>query len=216
MITIPETVENIIKKSLFLLESLSQGIINISALARKIKPQVENGVMKEIQIGAIVMALNRLSKRIQVKTTESKKLFGSAPDLMIRSNLIEITFRNSEFLLQNQRLLLEKIDDRRNYFLTFTQGIFETTIIAGKELKQDIIASFKNERIISQFDDLSAITVLLPPETALIPGAYNFILKSLAWESINIIEVVSTFNEFTMILDSIESDRAFSIINRLF
>ncbi len=216
MITIPETVENIIKKSPFLAESLSQGIINISALARKIKPQVENEVMKEIQIGAIVMALNRLSQRIQVKTTEGKKLFGSAPDLMIRSNLIEITFRNSEFLLQNQRLLLEKIDDRLNYFSTFTQGIFETTIIAGKELKPDIIALFKDERIISQFDDLSAITVLLPPGTALIPGAYSFILKSLAWESINIVEVVSTFNEFTMILNSRESDRAFSIINSLF
>ena len=216
MITIPETVENIIKKSPFLAESLSQGIINISALARKIKPQVENEVMKEIQIGAIVMALNRLSKRIQVKTTEGKKLFGSAPDLMIRSNLIEVTFVNSEFLLQNQRLLLERIDDRRNYFFTFTQGIFETTIIAGKELKPEIIALFKDEKIISQFDDLSAITVLLPPGTTLIPGAYDFILKSLAWESINIVEVVSTFNEFTMILNSIESDRAFSIINRLF
>ena len=216
MITIPETVENIIKKSPFLAESLSQGIINISALARKIKRQVENEVMKEIQIGAIVMALNRLSKRIQVKTTEGKKLFGSAPDLMVRSNLVEITFVNSEFLLQKQRFLLERIDDSRNYFLTFTQGIFETTIIAGKELKPDIIALFKDERIISQFDNLSAITVLLPPGTALIPGAYDFILKSLAWESINIIEVVSTFNEFTMILNSIESDRAFSIINRLF
>ncbi len=216
MITIPETVENIIKKSPFLVESLSQGIINISALARKIKPQVENEVMKEIQIGAIVMALNRLSQRIQVKTTEGKKLFSSALDLMVRSNLIEITFVNSEFLLQNQKLLLERLDNRRNYFLTFTQGIFETTIIAGKELKPEIIALFKDEKIISQFDDLSAITVLLPPITALMPGAYDFILKSLAWESINIIEIVSTFNEFTMILKSIESDRAFSIIKRLF
>ena len=216
MITIPETVENIIKKSPFLAESLSQGIINISALARKIKPQVENEVMKEIQIGAIVMALNRLSKRILVKTTEGNKLFASVPDLMVRSNLIEITFVNSEFFLQKQRIFLERLKDSQNYFLTFTQGIFETTIIAGKELKPEIIAVFKDERIISQFDDLSAITVLLPPGTALIPGAYDFILKSLAWESINIVEVVSTFNEFTMILKNIESDRAFSIIKRLF
>lgn len=216
MITIPETVENIIKKSPFLAESLSQGIINISALARKIKLQVENEVMKEIQIGAIVMALNRLSKRMQAKTTEEKKMFGSAPDLMVRSNLIEITFVNSEFLLQKQRLLMERMENSRNYFLTFTLGIFETTIIAGKELKPEIIAIFNEERIISQFDNLSAITVLLPPGTALIPGAYDFILKSLAWENINIVEVVSTFNEFTMILKSIESDRAFSIIKRLF
>jgi hypothetical protein len=216
MITIPEAVESIIRKSPFLTESLSQGIINISALARKIKPQVQDEVMKEIQIGAVVMALNRLSKRIQVKTTEGKKLFGSAPDLMVRSNLIEITFVNSDFFLQKQRLFLEKLEDPQNCFLTFTQGIFETTIIAGKELKPEILAVFKDERIISQFDDLSAITVLLPPGTALMPGAYDFILKSLAWESINIVEVVSTFNEFTMILKSVDSDKAFSVIKRLF
>ena len=72
MLTIPEVVEKLIKRSPFLSESLAQGIINISALARNIKPEIEKEVQKNIQTGALVMALNRLAKRIQQIEQETK------------------------------------------------------------------------------------------------------------------------------------------------
>lgn len=216
MITIPEVVEAIIKKSHFLHEALSRGIINISALARLIKPEVENEAMKDVQVGAIIMALNRLSHKIQKRERRQKKIFGSAPDLMVRSNLIEMTFLNSGYLIQKQKKLLDRINIRQNYFITFTQGIFETTLIGSKELKGKILDIFKEEKIISQIENLSSLTVQLPKGTTHIPGAYHYILKSLAWEEINIIEVVSTSNELTIVLEDKDIDRAFSIIKRLF
>jgi len=157
MIAIPEIVEDIIRKSPFLDQALYQRIINLSALARVIKPEVEKGVMKEVQLGAIIMALNRLSKKTQKKQKSQQKIFSSAPDLMVRSNLFEITLANSEFLIQKQKKLLDRINMRQNYFLTFTQGIFQTTIIASKELKNKILAIFKGEKIISQLENLSSI-----------------------------------------------------------
>ena len=162
------------------------------------------------------MALNRLSKKNQKALEKQQKIFASPPDLMVRSNLFEITFSNSKFLIQKQKSLLDKINIRQHYFLTFTQGIFETTIIASRELKNKITDIFKDEKIISQVENLSSITVQLPKNTAFIPGAYSFILKSLAWEAINIIEVVSTFTEFTIILEDKNIDKAFSVIKRLF
>ena len=217
MLTIPEVVEKLIKRSPFLSESLAQGIINISALARNIKPEIEKEVQKNIQTGALVMALNRLAKRIQQNEQETKtKIFSTIPDLMVRSNLIEMTFANSPHLIQKLKGLLEQMHIRQNYFLTFTQGIFETTIIASQELKTRIETIFKSENILSQFNHLSSITVQLPPGTTQIPGAFEFILKPLAWEQINLIEVVSTYTEFTMILQDEDTDRAFSIIKRLF
>lgn len=216
MITIPEIVEDIIRKSPFLDQALYQRIINLSALARVIKPEVEKGVMKEVQLGAIIMALNRLSKKTQKKQKSQQEIFSSAPDLMVRSNLFEITLANSEFLIQKQKKLLDRINMRQNYFLTFTQGIFQTTIIASKELKNKISAIFKGEKIISQLENLSSITAQLPKGTEFIPGAYNFILKSLAWEGINVMEVVSTLNEFTIVLEDKEIELAFSNLKRLF
>ena len=129
---------------------------------------------------------------------------------------LEMTFSNSDLIIPKKIKFLEQINIKKNYFITFTQGIFETTIIASEELKKTIKEIFQGEKILSQFDNLSALTVQLPKETALVPGAYNFILKALAWEGINVVEVVSTFSEFTIISHDENIHRAFAIIKRLF
>lgn len=216
MITIPEIVENIIRKSPFLDQALYQRIINLSALARVIKSDVEKGVMKEVRLGAIIMALNRLSQKTHKKVKNQQKIFRIAPDLMVRSNLCEITLANSETLIQKQKKLLDCIDMRQYNFLTFTQGVFQTTIIASKDLKKEILAVFKGERNISQLENLSSITIQLPKGTEFIPGAYSFILKSLAWDGINVIEVVSTLNELTIVLNDKDIELAFSNLKHFF
>jgi len=50
MIAIPEVVEKIVVDSPLLEEGLSAGIINLSTLARKIRPQVESKLVKTVQV----------------------------------------------------------------------------------------------------------------------------------------------------------------------
>jgi len=216
MITIPEVVAKIIKKSLYLEEALALGLINLSALARFIKPDVEREAMKEVKDGAVIVALNRLSRKTVKRARRLKSVFRNAPDLTVRSNLMEVTYANAERLIMRQKKLLDQLGGKPGYFLTVTQGINETTIIASRELKEKILAIFKGERIIARIENLSSITVLLPRGTALVPGVYSYILKSLAWEGINIVEVVSTLDEFTLILEDKNIDQAFSLIKKLF
>jgi hypothetical protein len=216
MITVSEVVESIVRRTPFLEEALSRGILNLSALAREIKPEIEKELMKKVREGAIVMGLKRLSSKIKKTHNKQRSFFKNHPDLMVRSNLVEITILNSETLLNKQKRLLEQIKSVQNYFLTFTQGIYETTIIVSKNLEEKLLKIFEDEKIISKFENLSSITIQLPEGSALIPGIYSFILKALAWEGINLIEVVSTFNEFTIILESKNTDRAFSILKRIF
>jgi hypothetical protein len=216
MITIPEAIERIVRKSPYLEEGLALGILNLSALARLIRPEVERETMKDITDGAVIVALNRLSGRIHKRTKRTRGAFGRAPELNVRSNLFEMTFANSESLPLKQKRLLEKTARVGRAFLTFTQGIHETTLIAGLELEPAVAAIFSDEKLISRIGRLSSVTVLLPPGTPLIPGVYSYILKALAWEGINVIEVVSTLNELTIILEDRTIDTAFSIIKRLF
>lgn len=216
MITVSEVVEDIVRRSPFLEEALSLGIINLSSLARQIKPEIEKELMKKVREGAIIMGLKRLSVKIKKIHKKQRNFFPSPPDLMVRSNLVEITIPNSGILLSKQKRLLEEIKFIQNYFITFTQGIYETTIIVSKNLEDKLLKIFEGEKIVSKFENLSSITIQLPEGSALVPGIYSFILKALAWEGINLIEVVSTFNEFTIILENKNTDRAFSILKRIF
>ena len=216
MITIPEVVDEIIKKSPFLEEALSQKIVNLSALARQIKEEVERQVMKKVQEGAIIMALKRLSLRLEVRMKSQQKLFTNVPELMVRSHLMELTLANSVQLIEKQKKLLKEIKTEQNYFINFTHGIFETTIIASKDLKNIILTILKGEKLISQFDNLASISIQLPKSTVMVPGAYSYILKALVWGGINVIEVVSTCHEFTLIFEEKDIVSSFSILKQLF
>ena len=96
MITIAEITETLIRKSPFLEEALSDGLINVSSLARMIKPDIEKKLQKPIKEGAIVMAINRISPSKQLKVKRILNTFiQGLGDFTVRSNLSTFTFKNS-------------------------------------------------------------------------------------------------------------------------
>ncbi len=86
MITVPEATKKIILRSRYLTEAMSKGIINNSSLARYIKPELEEMLVKKISDSAIIMALNRLSSKIKPKYS-TRNIFKTPPQIIIRSNL---------------------------------------------------------------------------------------------------------------------------------
>jgi len=215
MITIPEIVEKIVKNSTFLEEGLNKKIINLSALSRIIKPEIEKELYKKVKNGAITMALKRLSNKLDHKKN-TKKIFSNTPNIIVRSNLIEITFANSQSLTTNHQKLFEIISKQKEFFGTITEGVFETTLIASEELESVIKKIYQDEKVIIKIMNLSSITIKLPKENIDISGVYYFILKPLAWEGINITEVVSTTHEITLIFREKDIDRAFIVLKSLF
>ena len=69
---------------------------------------------------------------------------------------------------------------------------------------------FKNETQLFKMEDLSSVTLRLPDFN--VPGAYYFLLKKIAWENINIFEIISTTNEITLVVDNDDIDRVFTLL----
>ena len=216
MITISETVKDIISQSPFLEEALADNLVNVSSLARKIKPAVEDRLKKEVKEGALIMAINRLAPNYYYKINLGLKDFiTNLGDFTVRSDLMDYTYLNTDDLRKKQSLLLKQLEEQMGVFYTFSQGINETTIIisASQEILMDEL--FKNENLVNKKTDLSTITMKLPDENTEISGFYYFILKNLAWEGINIMEVISTTNEFTIVVRDVDVQKAFSILLNL-
>ena len=76
MLTIPNAVEEVIKRSLFLEGALVEGLVNLSALARQLKPEIEKKVGKEVNDSAVIMALNRLVPRLELMSAMKFKKGG--------------------------------------------------------------------------------------------------------------------------------------------
>jgi aspartokinase len=215
MITIPTLVEELVHRSPFLEEVLADGLINHSALARQLKPEIENKLYKDVQLGAIIVALNRLSVKLKPKHSEITQILSKLGDITLRSQITSFTFANSVTLRKKQAKLLEEVSGMPNSFVTVTDGVFETAFFVSKNIAVNIEESFKQEELKKRIDNLSSITIVIPEEALHIPGVYYSILKKLAWNGINFIEVVSSFTELTIFLETKDVDRAFSALNRI-
>ena len=56
------------------------------------------------------------------------------------------------------------------------------------------------------------MSVKLPIENVSVPGIYYFVCQRLSGEGINIYEVISNSNEFTILVNEQQVDKAFRII----
>ncbi len=216
MKTIADYVKEIIQESLYLEESLKLKIINYSALAEYMVPEVEKRIGKPVKSGAIMMALRRLllPTGLGIKNNADSRL-NQLGNITLRMNLVDYTFKNSPTIIQNQLKFLQSSENVREDILTFTRGIHETNLLVNSSLKNPVSTIFKNETLLSLQEDLSAITIELPKESSLIKGLYYQLFKRIAWKGISIYEVVSTTNEITLILNNEVIDKAFSVIKRL-
>lgn len=216
MSTISKVTEEIINRSPFLREAMTENLINISALARKIKHEVEKGTGKETKEGAIVMAIKRMTPGVYHRLDlKIKNVIGGIGDFLVRSDLVDFTYENSETLRECQRQLIHEISTEKDSFFTLCKGITETTFILNSKYTSDIERIFVNERMRAHNVNLSSITVKLPDTNTETYGVYYYIMKHLAWEGINIEQVVSTANEFTAIVNSNDIDNAFKILMQL-
>ena len=133
MISVAQAVEGIVKHKPYLSESLAAGIINISALARQIQEEVEKLLGKPVNAGAIVMALNRLAPYLQVRElVQLNKLLNNMGDIILRSNLCDYTFKNSNTLMDCHIRVLKSIARRDEVFYTMVQGVFETNLVVSE------------------------------------------------------------------------------------
>ncbi len=216
MSSISRVTEDIINRSPFLREAMTENLINISALARKIKPEIEKVTGKEIKEGAIVMAIKRMTPGVYHKLDiRINNVIGGIGDFLVRSDLVDFTFENSDSLREAQSDLIQTIRQDKDSFFTVCRGITETTYILNSKFTEETKQIFRNERIKAHTTDLSSITVKLPETNTETYGVYYYIMKHLAWEGINIEQVVSTANEFTAIVASQDIDEAFKILMQL-
>lgn len=213
MITVSEVVSKLVKRSPFLEEALADGIINVSSLARQLQPEIEGQLKKPVKIGAIVMSINRLPLDASHRTQKGiQKMMSGIGDIVVRSGLSDFTFQNSETLFEHEKQLLEIVEQEKELICTLSQGVYETTLIVSTVLEGHVKKLFAEERMLKTTSDLSSISMKLPKGNTEISGIYYFILKKIAWEGISIIEVISTTNEFTLVVNDADVNRAFSIL----
>ncbi len=215
MITISDALKEWLVTTPFVEEALARDILNLSALARELRPVLEKKLVKDLTDAAVMMALKRLKEGVAGHQQDLNSNLRGVGNLTVRSGLGELTFRRSESIYLCQKRLLEALEQDDEAFVTFTQGVKEMTIVISEKHMGTAQEAYRGQKLINEVRNLSAITIRLDESIIFTPGIHYSLLKPLAWSGINIVEVVSTFSEFTIILASAQVDQSFSLLLKI-
>ncbi len=214
MRTIAHITEDIIKRSPYLQEGMSEGLINYSALARKIKGDIDKKLYKHVTEAAIIMALRRLQQRLRTRPASASRHLKHIGEITVRSHLVEYALHNSPATSRLVQAITTRAQ-RNDGFCNISQGVSETSIILSASLEPALKAICKKPDLIKHLDHLASITIKFSSQTVDTPGVYYLILKALAWEGINFIEITSSYSELSIFFAEQDVDRAFSVIKQL-
>jgi aspartokinase len=214
VITITDLVEREVAKNPLYGEAMAEGIVNYSALSRKLKNDIENARMEPVTEGAINMALKRHAEELSAMRP-NVEFVHKVRNITVRSDLAEMAFRNSPNLSRIHQKLLKKAEEFDQPFSYYSEGHAETTFVIADVLFPHLKILAQEEVCIGEFTNLSSISVRLPDETVQIPGVYYPFIKAFAWERINFIEIISHFTELNFVVEEKDVERAFAAIKRL-
>jgi len=212
MKTITSVVHDILRHQPFLDDALSKDLINFSALAIHIQPEVEKELRKPVQQGSIIMALRRYAPKKHLFKNISFRQMG---DIVVRSGITEYTYLNSRTILNSHAVLLNLVKDIAGVYLNYSSNYQESNILVSGELKDTVAKSFEKEKLVSVKSDLSSITITLPKNSSQSVGLYFYIFKLLAYEGIPVFEIISTSNYFALFVEKEYVNQTFLLLNEI-
>lgn len=212
MVTVSHIVKKLIEKNPFLLEGLSKGIISNGNLAEELKPKIELEIGKKVKDASIIMALRRYSEQIKLKE-KPKKLIHS--ELIMKTNICDYNIIKNPDILLKIKSLYKIVDLERGDFLNIIVGNNEIAISINEKHKAKVEKFLEKEKILSKKSNLVAITILFTGDFIHTPGIIFQTVRKLAWENINIFEIISTLTELTFIVRKKDSIKAYEVLQEL-
>jgi hypothetical protein len=216
MLSITNKVEQLVSESPFLTEGMTLGLINLSELARQLRPRLETDLWKPVGQAAVVMALRRISERMPPQGMSAPIVLAPRMgELTTRGDLAITTYRLSDNSNECQRQLLALAAPYPGSFISVTRGVHEVLVVCSRPLAHLVEEAFGAERLLARVENLTALTLRLNPDTRKTPGVYHAVLKKLAWDKISVVNMMCTFSELTILLEQSQTAAAFAVLSHV-
>ena len=211
MESVSNSVKRIIDRTPFLYEMLIQGILSYSNYAASIKPNVEQLHGKEVKSSAIIMAIRRYAEELRKKDTEQKS-YDLRYEIMMKTNIYDINLVRSETIMSKLGELYHLVSPSSGDFLNVTLGSHEVSISFSEKYLEAVEPMIAGEEILHKMGDLVALSLVFSGDFMSTPGIVYEAVRKLAWEEINVNEIISTMNELTFVIRREDSMDAFTVL----
>jgi len=209
--SISRVVKNLLESDLSIQDALQRGYGNFSAIARILKPKVEEELGYKAKLEAIITAVKRAKTKHILQNEDLKKIIAESV-INLRTDVAKITVEKT---INTMRVARETLAGYSEEFFQVLEGTSAITLIFDQKLFTEIQSSLQKEQILDSKKNLAAIVVRSPREIINTAGCAIAFYNPVSMSHINIEETMSCFTDTIMILRTEDVGRAFNVLTDL-
>jgi len=209
-LSISKIVRSLIENDLPIQDALARRYGNYSAIARILKPRVEEIYGKKVDIAGVITAVKR-AKVTYTPKTEYRKIVAESR-INLRTDVAKISVEKTRRNLEKARLISADFPEA---FFQVLEGASTLTLITDEGIFNEVRSIFRKEEILEEKRNLAALIVQSPHEIVDTPGCIVAFYNPISRAHINIEETVSCFTETVIVLRMEDAAKAFSILSDL-
>ena len=213
MVTISHVVQKLISDRVFIQEPMNKGIVSYGSLAEQLKPEVEEELGKEVKTHAIVMALRRYTEIL--KEGHQKISFDYSSEIIMKTDVCDIAVLRSPTLLNKLKHLYDIVSFEIGDILNIIHGRYEVSVVTNERYREKLLDFLKGEKILNVEKNLVSLTLTFSKDFLYTPGVIFNVTRNIAWENINIYEIVSTNTELTFIIHKKDAMKGYKALEKL-
>ena len=212
MLKIQPIVREIVLGELEAYFALTNGYMNMSSYAHRIKSKVEAVAKKPATITSLVVSLSRLRKEFKKEKPLIQEV--AIKNITTKLPLSEIVYENRNEFIKELESLHKNVSLSQEDFFTTTIGTTEIDIICSANLESKVLKHFKiKPKYVNH--NFAAIGVSFGPEVFGTPNIFFSLLSITARAQVNIEELISTPTELTFIVAEKDFGKTVALFSEL-
>jgi aspartokinase len=214
MVTISHIVNKMVDERIYLHEALSKGIASYGSVAKHLKPELEKELNREVDHFAIVTALRRYAEKLTTRFNNIK-FDTKYSEVNLKTHIIDINVLKTQDLFDKLKRFYDLINFDKGDILHVIYGRAHVAIVTNERYKEKILNLLQNQKIQKIEENLVALSFTVGKNRIEVPGVLFKLTRSLAWEDINVIEIISVDLEVTFIVEKKDAVKGYNALEKL-
>lgn len=209
--SVPEVVREIITRNRSIFDCMKMDLINYTALAVKIQPDVERVLGNSVNLNTIVVAIKRYADSFEVKDEVEEKSVLQNARLALTDGIMDIKFSSGDFEGIDPLTILDKfskITSNYDFFRSSDSFRFLTEDLAG--IRQIFDTLPNREEIFST--GLAKIRISIPTNQNK-SDVVSYVAEVLHQNGIELVNAFFSQDSIIIILNEKDASRAYDILH---
>jgi hypothetical protein len=209
--SISKIVKTLIERDISLKEAIHKDYGNYSAIARMLKPKIDETAKRKVNLESVITAIKRVKVTYTSEHENTIKVIARSV-INIRTDVAKISIEKTR---KNLEVVRKSIANLSEEFVHVIEGTSAITLIFDQKLFDDISFLFSNEEILDKKQNLAEIIIRSPTGLIGTHGCLLTFVNSLSRRGMNIEEIMSCYTDTIIALSMKNVGEAFSALTNL-